>query len=92
MLAHAGGIANEARIAAQDRIVGVLNLGIVGQRLVMRRPRQGRAQIAHPPAGGIDHDHILVGMGLLLATVMNDLFGRVFGARPWPALDRKSVV
>src|SRR3954470_14270273 len=57
---------------------------LVGDPLVIHRPSPRGTEEQHPPAGGVGHEHVLVGVRLLLAAVVPGLFFRAFWPLPAP--------
>src|SRR5262245_49346680 len=60
----------------------IRQVGLGGDALVMDLPGVGRAEEQDALAGAPDHEHLLVGVGLLLAAVVQRLFFGLF--RPLP--------
>src|SRR5438105_2635933 len=51
---------------------------LIGDPLVVHRPSARPAEEQHAPTRGAGHEHVLVGVGLLLAAVVRGLFFRAF--------------
>src|SRR5437868_2294474 len=79
-LPHARLVALEARVLQQPGLARVADALALGHLLVVRLARVRAAQVADPTAPGVDDDHVLVGVGLLLAAVVQPLFLGVFRA------------
>src|SRR3972149_12084822 len=75
-------VALKPRILCQHGTVGILYSFLNGGLLIMGLARIGLAQINHFALSFVSQEHVLVGVGLLLPTVMRPLFFRVFRVLP----------
>src|SRR4051812_4453874 len=73
-LVHQRFIPLKARVLIQDGMVGITQRFVIGNLLVMDLARVGLTQVADPRGLGINHHHILVAVGLALATLGQSLF------------------
>src|SRR5215510_10567089 len=80
-LAHGRLIAVKAGVLIPDGMAGITKRFEIGDLLVVGLARIGPTQIPHSPGLGMDDHHILVAVGLGLATVVQDLFFWTFRAR-----------
>jgi hypothetical protein len=69
-----GFVALKARVLGQNRVAGIPQRLVVGNLLGRCLARIRLTQVPHALGLGIDHHHILVTMGLVLATVVQGLF------------------
>src|SRR5262245_41588662 len=81
---HAGLVALKSGVLVQRGPPRVTDGLPRGHLLVVRLARVGAAQVAPPPAVGVDDYDVLVAVRLFLATVVEGLFFRVLGALPTP--------
>jgi len=81
---HRGLIALEPGALVQGGPRRVPKVGLVGDALVIGRAGVGRAEEQDPCTAGADHHHVLVGVGLPLAAVVQRLFFGLFGPLPAP--------
>ena len=70
-------MALQARILVERGIDRVSDLGLVSGFLVVHFPGEGRSEIDHFAGVCIDHQEVLVRVGLLLAAVVLFLLGHV---------------
>jgi hypothetical protein len=81
-LAHGRFIALKARVLIQDGVAGIAERLMIGNLLIMHFPRVGLTQVADPLGLGMDYHHVLIAMGLMLATVVQGLFFWALRALP----------
>src|SRR5215203_416881 len=77
-------IALKAGVLIKRGIGRIHNAGLIHGFLIVGFARHSRPQVEDLAARLVDQHDILVGMGLLLATVMGALPGRILGALPPP--------
>src|SRR5215831_12425427 len=73
-LVHRRFIALQARVLIQAGPAGITERFVIGNLLVVDLPGIGLTQVAYPRGLGMDDHHILVAVGLVLATIVQGLF------------------
>src|SRR5262245_54878897 len=81
-VAHRRFIPLKAGVLIQDGVGGITERLVIGNLLVVDLPRVGLTQIPYPFGLGRHYHHILVAVGLVLATVVQSLFCRALRALP----------